>query len=181
MDLVDAVANVWARTVVGHLADLRRMPRDAVVGSPQGILFRYRPLSGVDPAGGAPVLLVPPLGAPDFAYDLRRGCSLVEHLLQQGRTVYLVDYGPKSFSDRTLGIESWVDELLPDMVRRVADETGDEVHLVAWSLGGIFALLSVAAAVQGRDPLPVRSVAALGTPVDSSRVPLVAPIRPLAQ
>ncbi|MFE7200986.1 alpha/beta hydrolase [Pseudonocardia alni] len=181
MDLVDAVANVWDRAVVGHLADLRRMPRDAVVGSPQGILFRYRPLSGVDPSGGAPVLLVPPLGAPDFAYDLRRGCSLVEHLLQQGRTVYLIDYGPKSFSDRTLGIESWVDELLPDTIRRVAEETDDEVHLVAWSLGGIFALLAVAAAVQARDPLPVRSVAAIGTPVDISRVPLVAPIRPLAQ
>lgn len=35
--------------------------------------------------------------------------------------------------------------------------------------------------MQARDPLPVRSVAAIGTPVDISRVPLVAPIRPLAQ
>ncbi|MEJ8277885.1 alpha/beta fold hydrolase [Pseudonocardia spirodelae] len=181
MDLLGAAANVWDRTVVGRLADLRRMPRDAVVGSPDGILFRYRPLSGVDPAPGGPVLFVPPLGAPDFAYDLRRGCSLVEHLLQQGRTVYLIDYGPKSFSDRTLGMESWVDDLLPRTIRQVAQEEGEDVHLVAWSLGGIFAMLTVAAAVQARAPLPVRSVAAIGSPVDISRVPLVAPIRPLAQ
>ena len=181
MHLVDAVANVWDRTVVGHLADLERMPREAVVGSPAGILYRYRPLSGVDAHDGAPVLLVPPLGAPDFAYDLRRGCSLVEHLLQQGRTVYLIDYGPKSFSDRSLGIEHWVDDLLPSAVREVADAEGSDVHLVAWSLGGIFALLTVAAAVQSRAPLPVRSVAAIGTPVDISRVPLVAPLRPLAE
>lgn len=181
MHLVDAAANVWDRVVVGHLADLERMPRDALVGSPAGILYRYRPLSGVDPSGGAPVLLVPPLGAPAFAYDLRRGCSLVEHLLQQGRAVYLIDYGPKSFSDRTLGIEHWVDDLLPSAIREVASSEDDDVHLVAWSLGGIFALLAVAAAVQGGDPLPVRSICAIGTPVDISRVPLVAPLRPLAE
>lgn len=181
VNLVDAVANAWDRSVVGRVADLRRMPRDAVVGSPAGILYRYRPLSGVDPHAGPPVLLVPPLGAPDFAYDLRRGCSLVEHLLRRGRTVYLVDYGPMSFGDRALGIEHWVDDLLPRTIRQVAADESDDVHLVAWSLGGIFALLTVAAAVQGRDPLPVRSVSAIGTPVDISRVPLVAPLRPLAQ
>ncbi|OLL71095.1 Polyhydroxyalkanoic acid synthase [Pseudonocardia sp. Ae168_Ps1] len=181
MHFVDAVANVWDRTVVGHLADLERMPREALVGSPSAILYRYRPLSGVDPSPGAPVLLVPPLGAPDFAYDLRRGCSLVEHLLLQGRSVYLIDYGPKSFSDRSLGMEHWVDELLPATIREIAASEGDDVHLVAWSLGGIFALLTVAAAVRERSPLPVRSVSAIGTPVDISRVPLVAPLRPLAQ
>lgn len=181
MNLVDAVANAWDRAVVGRLADLRRMPRDAVVGSPAGILYRYRPRSGVDPCGGAPVLLVPPLGAPDFAYDLRRGCSLVQHLLLQGRTVYLVDYGPMSFGDRSLGIEHWVDDLLPSAIREVAAAEGDDVHVVSWSLGGIFALLTVAAAVQARRPLPVRSVSTIGTPVDISRVPLVAPLRPLAQ
>lgn len=181
MHVVDALANVWDRAVVGHLADLERMPREALVGSPSGILYRYRPLSGVDPAPGSPVLLVPPLGAPDFAYDLRRGCSLVEHLLLQGRTVYLIDYGPKSFSDRSLGIEHWVDDLLPATIREVAGTEGDDVHLVAWSLGGVFALLTVAAAVRDRARLPVRSVSTIGTPVDISRVPLVAPLRPLAQ
>ena len=87
MHLVDAVANVWDRTVVGHLADLERMPREAVVGSPAGILYRYRPLSGVDAHDGAPVLLVPPLGAPDFAYDLRRGCSVVVEATIPGAVV----------------------------------------------------------------------------------------------
>ncbi len=179
--LIDAAANVWDKTVTGHVADLHRMPREAVVGSPSAILHRYRPLSGVDPDGGPPVLLVPPLGAPDFAYDLRRGCSLVEHLLLAGRTVYLVDYGPMTFSDRTLGIEDWVDDVVPRAVRRVAADEGAEPHLIAWSLGGIFALLAVAAAAQAGDPLPVRSVSAVATPVDISAVPLVAPIRPLAQ
>lgn len=181
MNLLDAAANVWDKTVTGHVANLHRMPRVAVVGSPSGILYRYLPRSGVDQAGGPPVLLVPPLGAPDFAYDLRRGCSLVQHLLLAGRTVYLVDYGPMSFDDRGLGIEDWVDDVVPRMVREVAAETGEDVHLMAWSLGGIFALLAVAASAQAQEPLPIRTISVIGTPVDISKVPLVAPIRPLAQ
>ncbi|NMH96418.1 alpha/beta hydrolase [Pseudonocardia acidicola] len=180
MRLTAAVGNVRDKVIRGGLADLTRMPRTAVATGPDGALYRYHPQVGAPAGGGPPVLLVPPLGAPDFAYDLRRGCSLVEHLLSAGRTVYLVDYGPISFAERGLGMEHWVDGVVPDAVRRVADETGSDVQLVAWSLGGIFALLAVAAAADAGEPLPVRTVTAVGSPVDISAVPLVAPLRPLA-
>ena len=50
------------------------------------------------------------------------------------------------------------------------------MHVVGWSLGGIFALLAAAA-----DPdLPIASLTVVGSPVDVSQVPLVAPLRPLA-
>ena len=113
MDLTAAAVNVVGMAR-GGVADLRRMPRELVDDGPRGALYRYLPLPGVAPAGGEPVLLVPPLGAPDFAYDLRRGCSLVEHLLSTGRLVYLVDHGPKSFADRRLGMEHWVDDVVPE-------------------------------------------------------------------
>jgi len=162
-------ANVWDKTVAGGVADLRRMPRTEVGRDPGGVLYRYAPLG---PEEGPPVLLVPPLGAPDFAYDLRRGGSLVEHLLSRGRPVYLVDYGSMSFANRRLGIEHWVDGVVPRVVRAV----GEPVHLVGWSLGGLFCLLATAAA-----DLPVRTVTAIGSPVDVSAVPLVAPLRPVAE
>lgn len=207
VDIAAAVGNVIGKAR-GGVADLRRMPRDPVAAVPTGTLHRYRPLPGVAPAPGPPVLLVPPLGAPDFAYDLRRGCSLVEHLLGTGRVVYLVDYGAISFADRRLGMEHWVDEVVPDAVRAAAADargraaadgaaadgaaadgaaadgppaSGDDVHLVGWSLAGIFCLLAVAAGVDGRAPLPVRTVTAIGSPVDVAAVPLVAPLRPLAE
>lgn len=164
-------------TLFGGVADLRRMPRDPVAEHPAGpVLYRYRPLQGAPDIAGAPVLLVPPLGAPDFAYDLRRGCSLVEHLLEGGRVVYLVDYGNITFADRRRGMEDWVDDVVPWAARG----TGGRVHLVAWSLGGIFALLAVAGAAQAGDRLPVDTVTAIGSPIDISAVPLVAPLRPLA-
>jgi polyhydroxyalkanoate synthase len=49
------------------------------------------------------------------------------------------------------------------------------VHLIAWSLGGIFALLTAA----DQPDLPIASVASFGAPVDVKKVPLVAPVRPL--
>ncbi|MDT7559121.1 MAG: poly[(R)-3-hydroxyalkanoate] polymerase subunit PhaC [Pseudonocardiales bacterium] len=180
MDLLGAAANVRDRAVAGHLADLRRMPRELIDEAPSATLYRYLPLDGQasqpDP-DLAPVLLVPPLGAPDFAYDLRRGCSLVEHLLGTGRDVYLVDYGDISFGQRGLGLEFWVENVVPRAVHRVsAHRDGTPVHLVGWCLGGIFSLLTAA----DRAQLPAHTITAVASPFDVSAVPLVAPLRPLA-
>jgi polyhydroxyalkanoate synthase len=50
------------------------------------------------------------------------------------------------------------------------------VQLVGWCLGGIFSLLA-----QCSDPaLPVASTALIASPFDFTRVPLVAPLRPIA-
>ena len=50
------------------------------------------------------------------------------------------------------------------------------MQLVGWCLGGILALLA-----HGADPdLPVVSDALVASPFDFSRVPLVAPLRPVA-
>jgi polyhydroxyalkanoate synthase len=179
VDLVAAAANLVGMAR-GGVADLRRMPRELVDDGPRGALYRYLPLPGVAPAGGGPVLLVPPLGAPDFAYDLRRGCSFVEHLLAEGRTVYLVDHGPKSFADRRLGMEHWVDDVVPWAARLTAEDADGAVHLVGWSLAGIFCSLAVAAGVQAGAPLPARTLTIIGSPFDVSAVPFVAPLRPLA-
>ncbi|GAA5172369.1 alpha/beta hydrolase [Pseudonocardia eucalypti] len=177
MDLQAAVANVRDRTVTGYLADLRRMPRELIDSAPNAMLYRYLPPDGREPTG-LPVLLVPPLGAPDFAYDLRRGCSLVEHLLLAGRDVYLVDYGPISFAERGLGIEFWVENVVPRAVHRVSEYRGGaEVHLVGWCMGGLFSLLTAA----DRPTLPVSGITAVASPFDVASVPLVAPLRPLAQ
>jgi len=182
MDLGAAVGNL-AGKLRGGVADLRRMLRDAVGGTPEdgAVLYRYRPTSGAPDVGGVPVLLVPPLGAPDLAYDLRRGCSLVEHLLAEGRTVYLLDYGAIRFAERRHGMEHWVDDVVPWAVRETVAHAGSpDLHLLGWSLGGIFSMLAVAGAFDDGDPLPVASLTVIGSPVDIAAVPLVAPLRPLA-
>src|ERR1700749_4582930 len=97
-------------------------------------VYHYRPSRHVRDQGD-PVLLVTPLAAPALCYDLRRGCSLVEHLVEGGRPTYLVEYGDASLHDRDLGVGPWVDEAVPAAVREVSAHAGGrQVHLVGWSL-----------------------------------------------
>ena len=122
------------------------------------------------------MLLVTPLAAPALCFDLRRGCSLVEHFVNAGRPTYLVEYGRVSFKDRNLGMEHWIDEVVPTAIREVSAHAGGRpVHVIGWSLGGIFALLTAA----DSPDLPIASVTVVGSPVDVKKVPLVAPMRPL--
>ena len=149
-------------------------PKAIVEEGPQRTVYRcLRP--GWQPSHTTPILLVPPLAAPAWCFDLRQGCSLAEHLLARGYPSYVVDYGPISFSDRALGLEHWVDEVIPNAIEAVVRDSGrSEIQLVGWCLGGIMGLLATAA----RD-LPVRSVALIASPFDFTRIRMMAPIRRL--
>jgi len=163
--------------VRGGLADLRRMPATVIDRGPQRTVSRYLPVETAPRRQrGAPVLLVPPLAAPAICFDLRRGCSLAEHLVMAGRRTYLVEYGEIEYADRDLGLEHWVDEVVPRAVEAASADAGDRrVKLVGWCLGGILSLLAHAA----DDDLPIASIALVASPWDVRKVPLVAPLRPI--
>ena len=174
--LTNAAANVFDQVFRGGLADLRRTPAAIIEEQPQCTVYRY--LVGDDTLSRElPVLLVPPLAAPTLCFDLRRGCSLAEHLLALGHPTYLLEYGEIGYSDRELGLEHWVDDVLPTAIKRVSDDNeGAPVQLVGWCLGGIMSLLSVA----GHGDLPVNAIAMIASPFDFTRVRLLAPMRPVA-
>ena len=143
--VVAAAGNVAHTLLYGGLADVRPMPRTLIDDGELREVYHYRPAKGV-PETGDPVLLVTPLAAPALCFDLRRDCSLVEHLVTQGRPTYLVEYGQVSFRNRALGMEHWVDEVLPEAIRTVHEHSGGKgVHLVWWSLGGIFVTIHAGA------------------------------------
>jgi polyhydroxyalkanoate synthase len=143
---------------------------------PQRTVRRYHPLEGTRQRR-QPVLLVPPLAAPAICFDLRRGCSVAEHLLRAGRPTYLVDYGEIEYADRALGLEHWIEDVVPRAIRAASEDAGGRpVQLVGWCLGGIFSLLGLAADAK----LPVASAALIASPFDFSKVPMVAPLRPIA-
>ncbi|GAA2129369.1 alpha/beta fold hydrolase [Actinomadura napierensis] len=165
-----AAANAVQLARHGHLADLRPMPADPLEGGGAArAVRRYRPPEGVVPAG-PPVLFVPPPAVPARCYDLRRGCSLAEHVVRAGRIGYLLDddLAPT-------GLREWVREVLPAAIRTVSrDAGGQPVQLVGWCLGGVVSLLAAA-----DDPgLPIASVAAVAAPVDAraARPPVRLPV-----
>jgi polyhydroxyalkanoate synthase len=162
-----AASNLARKLVYGHVADLRPMPAQAVGGGARtSSVYRYVGPEGVVPAG-PPVLLVPSPSAPARCFDLRRGCSVAEHVVNAGRLGYLLDHGPAGPGD---GVAEWVGEVLPEAIRTVSrDCSGQPVQLVGWCLGGLYSLLAAA------DPdLPVASVAMVATP---SRAPSPGPER----
>ena len=108
--VVSAASNVAHKVLYGGLADLRPMPRTLIDEGELREVYHYRPAATAREQGD-PVLLVTPLAAPALCFDLRRGCSLVEHFVDAGRPTYLVEYGEVSFKNRSLGMEHWVDEV----------------------------------------------------------------------
>jgi polyhydroxyalkanoate synthase len=168
-----AVVNLWDFLVRRGIADLTRTPSEIIDTGRARRLSRYTPKQGIPQVEG-PILFVPPLGAQSLCFDLRQGCSLAEHFLLGGRATYLVDYDEVKTADKDLGIEFWINDVIPAAINRVSEEHGGaKVHLVSWSLGG---LMSVGVAAVHPE-LPIASVTAVGSPFDMSKVPLMRPLR----
>src|SRR5436190_4307999 len=115
-----AAANAFDIVFRGGVADLRRTPAQIISEAPKCVVYRYLPPND-DAQHDLPVLLIPPLAAPSVCFDLRRGCSLAEHLLAAGHPTYLVEYGDIAFSDKDLGLEFWVRDVLPSAIRTVSE------------------------------------------------------------
>ncbi|WP_371859381.1 alpha/beta fold hydrolase [Nocardia speluncae] len=168
-----AARNAWALTFGDGVEGRRPTPATVLWDEPHRQLRRFEP-APVAGRGRArpPVLLVPPLAAPASCFDLRPGQSVAEFLLETGRAPYVIDYGEISYADRRMGFEDWVHDIIPEAIRRtVADQVsaGEDprVDLVGWSLGGTMALLAAAADTG----LPIRSITAIGSPLDYNAMP----------
>ncbi|MDT4913383.1 MAG: poly[(R)-3-hydroxyalkanoate] polymerase subunit PhaC [Pseudonocardiales bacterium] len=169
-----AAGNAWSHYVGGGVEPHVPTPSRKVHDEPHAILRRY---DAVD-VSGDPILLVPPLAVHITCFDLRENQSVAAFLVATGRPVYVVDFGEITFADRTMGFEDWIDRILPATLRRVsARHGGRPVDVVTWSLGGTLMLLTAAA----HDDLPLRSIAAVGTPIDYSLIPYVAPLRTIGR
>jgi len=174
--VIDSAVTAWDLFLGDGVADLTRTPSSIIHEGPQCTVHRYRSRRRAR-SDRSPVLLVPPLAAPATCFDLRRGCSLAEHLTALGYPTYLVDYGAIAYSDRALGLEHWTEEVIPTAARVVAGDAGGPVQPVGWCLGGIMTLLAVAA----EPDLPVASVSMVASPFDFAQVRMLAPIRRLSK
>lgn len=173
--VADGATNAFDMVFKGGVADLRPTPSTVIDQAPQRTVHRY--LAGEDRSRRPPVLLVPPLAAPVSCFDLHRGCSMAAHFLGLGHPTYLLEYGSIAFSDRDLGLEHWVRDVVPTAIERVSDDAGGEpVQVIGWCLGGIMSLLSTAA----RPDLPINAVAVVASPFDFAQLRRFAPLRGMA-
>ena len=132
--VASAAGNVAHKVLYGGLADLRPMPRTLIDDGMLRELYHYRPSASVVDRGD-PVLLVTPLAAPALCFDLRRGCSVAEHFVHGGARPTWWSTAQVSFRDRALGMEHWIDEVVPAAIRRSPHTpAAGPVHVIGWSL-----------------------------------------------
>ncbi|GIW43299.1 MAG: class III poly(R)-hydroxyalkanoic acid synthase subunit PhaC [Candidatus Binatia bacterium] len=188
LDRADRRAGVEARrALLRFLNGLDWLLRDpqAVVGRTphkvilqQGkLMVRQYHLGSVKPRFATPVVLIPPLMVKPFIYDLYPGRSLVEFLLESGFRPYVVDFGEPDEADQFVRLDQYVMEWLPAACRAVREDAGTPtLTLLGYCMGGVFCLMYVAA----HDDRDVHNLVCIATPVDMSKMGLLAWVAKLA-
>ncbi|MYR07301.1 alpha/beta fold hydrolase [Gordonia sp. SID5947] len=170
--MFDGVRTLYRLTRGERVVDDRPTPHTLLTDGPHRRLVRYgsdADLAAARSAGRTPVLLVPPLAVPARCYDLAPDMSSVAFLLSTGRIPYVVDFGEMGYADRHLGFADFFDDIVPETIAHVIADFAagaGQIDLAAWSLGGTVAFLTAGA----HPELPVRSITAIGTPLNYSLV-----------
>jgi polyhydroxyalkanoate synthase len=175
------------RTLLRFVNGVEWLTRDpkAVVGrTPYDVIYRKDKLEvrryhlgSVPPRYEVPILLIPPLMVKPFVFDLYPGRSLVAFLLMHGFAVYLVDFGEPDGADAYVTLDDYVLDWIPAACRAVkADAKSRELSLLGYCMGGLFALLHVAA----NKDTSVRNIVSIGAPVDATKLGLFAWMSKLA-
>jgi putative long chain acyl-CoA synthase len=140
-------------------------PFEVVAKEPMYRLRRYFPDS--DSAGRPAVVLIPPMMFVADVYDVSSSSSAVSVLHEQGIDPWVVDFGAPEHEQGGLQ-RTLADHIVAtsEIVDRVRDLTGRDVHLGGYSQGGVFAY-SVAAYRRGAG---LASVISFGSPVDTKSV-----------
>lgn len=102
---------------------------------------------------GRPVILVPSLINPPHVLDLAPGNSLARHLVDQGHSVFIVDWGAPTPADRECALSNHVEAMLLPLIASLDEPAA----LVGYCLGGTLTMAAAALA-------PVRSLATIAAP-----------------
>jgi polyhydroxyalkanoate synthase len=136
-------------------------PKDLIYSRGTLNLYHYRPLA--DEIYRVPLLLVMATTNKGYIFDLAPGQSLVEYLLKQGYDVYVIDWNPPRADEKNLTLETYVLDFIPECVRRVQEDSGEEdVTVVGYCMGGVLSVMYAALHNDG----PIKNLACFTTPID---------------
>jgi polyhydroxyalkanoate synthase subunit PhaC len=129
-------------------------------------LRHYPALDGYPTIHRIPVVIIPPLAINTLIYDLFENRSLVRFLLEQGFSVYMLDWGTPTREHARYNMEQYVLNFMPKLLAQVRQHSGqNELSLHSWSMSGVFTLLYAAAAKDDN----IKNIIVLGTPIDAHR------------
>lgn len=97
----------------------------------------------VNNAGGKVLLLVPSMVNRSGVFNLCNEASMMRYFVQEGLSVYLLDWGESAKDDGQRDLAAVLDERYLPVLRYIAEAEGRAVHVLGYCMGGT---LSVAAA-----------------------------------
>jgi polyhydroxyalkanoate synthase len=155
--------------------ELMGAPPPVVGRTPKTVMHRRGTLELVhykamaDEVYRVPLLFVMAPTNKGYILDLAPGQSLMEFLLKRGYDVYLIDWNPPGDDERDLKLENYVMDFIPDCIRRVQEDSGEQdVTLVGYCAGGMLSIIYTALNDNG----PLKNLACFTTPVDFSKMEL---------
>jgi polyhydroxyalkanoate synthase len=144
-------------------------PKDVLYEQGTLHLYHYHPMS--EEIYRIPILIVMATSNRGYILDLARGQSFVEFLLLKGYDVYLIDWSPPSAAEKTLRFEDYTQRFIPECVRRVREDSGEEdLTIIGYCMGGVLSVMY--AALHPEETLT--NLVCFTTPIDFSQMELFA-------
>lgn len=138
-------------------------PRETIWRRGKASLFRYESDAR---AGRRPLVIVFSILGRSYVLDLLPGNSFIQHMLDRGTDVFLVDFGVPDAVDAGNTLETYVDNYLPRAINAAIREAGSGgVDVLGYCFGGLLAALLVA----GHPELQVENLAVMAAPIDFGR------------
>jgi polyhydroxyalkanoate synthase subunit PhaC len=142
-------------------------PKDLLRSRGTMKLYHYRPLA--DEVYRVPVLIVMATTNRGYILDLVPGQSLIEFLLKRGYDVYMLDWNPPRPEEKCLRMEDYVLDFIPDCIRQVQQDSGEnDISVIGYCFGGVLSLLYGSIFLDG----PMRNLICFTTPVDFRQLKL---------
>ncbi|HEX2171668.1 MAG TPA: class III poly(R)-hydroxyalkanoic acid synthase subunit PhaC [Dehalococcoidia bacterium] len=140
---------------------LGQTPRELVYQRNKMRVYRY--IGQAEKRYPIPLLMIYALINKPYILDLYPGNSLIEHLLEQGFDIFLIDWGEPGPEDKRLKLDDYVLEYIPRAVRKVQKITGaPQVSLLGYCMGGT--IVSTYAALH--PDAPIRNLVLMVSPID---------------
>jgi polyhydroxyalkanoate synthase subunit PhaC len=146
--------------VGGSKADTGQTPKKVIWTRNKAKLYHYQ--SENEKKYRVPILLIYALVNRSYILDLMPGNSFVEHLLEEGFDVYLLDWGVPGKEDRDMSFENYVLDYMPRAVRKVLRYShADELTIFGYCMGGTMSVMYASLF-----PERLRNLVLLAAPVD---------------
>ena len=144
-------------------------PKDILHSRGTMQLYHYRPLS--DEIYRVPILIVMATTNRGYILDMVPGQSFVEFLSKRGYDVYMLDWNAPKPEEKSLGMENYVLDFIPDAVRRAQEDSGiEDVTVIGYCFGGVLSLLYGSIFNDG----PMKNLICFTTSVDFDQMKLFA-------